>query len=138
MNPDDETTEEARQRFKTVQLRCIAMNRPWETSLTWSDAATDLGLVEPGRIDEVVRAIQLDLFDDGFVDFFVISDFSHENYMREPSPSEALDRDALAAALIQLPSPADFILGMRATSAAYEENFKSFPEDRTAWLKRDA
>ena len=82
-------------RFKHEQLRCVVMDEPWDTSLTWADAQTDLREIDASERDRAVAYVLVQMYDEGLAYFFEVEDFA-ENYSRTPSEAEKLSREHLA------------------------------------------
>ena len=85
-------------RFKREQLRCIALDEPWDTALTWADAQTDLPEIDVPDRDRVVAEALMQLHDEGLVYFFEVSDFG-DSYSRTPPDEDKLTRERLAEVL---------------------------------------
>lgn len=121
-------------RFMYEQLRCIVMDEPWDTSLTWADAQIDLPEIESCDRDRAIAEVLIRLHDEGLACFFEVEDFG-ESYSRTPDDDEKLGRDSLIRILDvggraegeRISAP---MLGVRATSKGEQLHFQRNPEDK--------
>jgi hypothetical protein len=81
--------------FKTGVAEKTVRDEPWDTQLVWADAATDLDDLDEAGRDAAVSDVLVELFDDGLVEYFVVTSYSPQVYEREPAPSEFLTREEL-------------------------------------------
>jgi hypothetical protein len=81
--------------FKERVVEKTVRDEPWDTQLVWADAATDLDDLDEAGRDAAVSDVLVELFDDGLVEYFVVTSYSPEVYERDPAPSELLTREDL-------------------------------------------
>lgn len=79
---------------ESVAVKAVR-DEPWDTHLVWADAATDLDDLDEAERDAAVSDVLVELFDDGFVEYFVVTSYTPEVYERDPAPSELLTREEL-------------------------------------------
>lgn len=100
--------------FKESVAEMTVRDEPWDTQLVWGDAVTDLDHLDEAERDAAVRDALVELFDDGLVEYFVVTSYSPEAYERDPAPSELLTREELREHL----NSGEQTLRLRPTEAA--------------------